>query len=103
MSKDHDNGYNSVACYKNCLNIWCLTPFSTVCHLYRGGQRTYPCFPSVLLTSTPHNILSKSVAAFPHNYCQNNDSGERGMNPVAMTMSSSPARNRLSNEAGRLL
>ena len=34
----------------------------------------------VLLTSTTHNILSKTLAAFQM------DSGERGMNPVAMTI-----------------
>ena len=50
----------------------CLTPFATVFQLYHGGQWTYPCFHGVLLSSTPHNILSKPLAAFPHNYCQNN-------------------------------
>ena len=44
----------------------------TVFQLYRGGQCTYPCFPGVLLTSTHHNILSKQLAAFPHNHCRNN-------------------------------
>ena len=34
---------------------------STVFQLYRGGQCAYPRFPGVLLTSTPHNILSKST------------------------------------------
>ena len=32
-------------------------------------QCTYPCFPGILLTSTPHNILSMPLAAFPHNNC----------------------------------
>jgi hypothetical protein len=41
-------------------------------HLHHGGQCTYPCFPGVLLTSTPHNILSKPLAAFPHNHYRNN-------------------------------
>ena len=40
-----------------------LTPFSTVYQLYRA----YPCFPGIILTSTPYNILSKPPAAFPHN------------------------------------
>ena len=44
-------------------------PFSTVVQLYHGGQCTYPCFPGVLLTSTP---LSKLLAAFPHYHFQNN-------------------------------
>ena len=59
-------------------------PFSTVFQLYCGGQCTYSCFPGVLLTSTPHNIISKPLAAFPHNHCRNG--GERGMNTVAVTI-----------------
>ena len=42
---------------------------STVFQLYRGCQCTYPCFPGVLLTSVPHSILSKPLAAFPNNLC----------------------------------
>ena len=62
-------------------------PFSTVCQLNSSGQCTYPCFPGVLLISTLHNILSKPLAAFPHNHCRNNgQSGKRGMNPAAMTI-----------------
>ena len=47
-----------------------LMLFSTVFHLYRGSQCTYPCFPGVLLTSTLHKILSKPLLAFPHNQCR---------------------------------
>ena len=36
-----------------------LTPFSRVFQVDHGGQCTYPCCPGVILTSTPHNILSK--------------------------------------------
>ena len=43
-----------------------LTPFLTVFQSYHGDQCTYQCFPGVLLTSTPHNILPKLLAAFPH-------------------------------------
>ena len=42
-------------------------------------------FLSAILTNTPHNILSKLLDAFLHNLCQM-DSGERGKNPVAMTI-----------------
>ena len=58
-----------------------LMTFSTVFQLYRSRQCTYPCFSEVLLTSTLHNILSKPLAAF-----ETMNSGERGMNPVAMTI-----------------
>ena len=40
----------------------------------------------IVIAITPHNILSKPLAAFPHNHCQTTDSGERGINPVAMTI-----------------
>ena len=55
-----------------CLIVQCVTPFSTAFQLYRRGQCTYPCFCGVLLTSTPRNILSMPLAAFPNNYCRNN-------------------------------
>ena len=48
-----------------------LTLLSTLFQLYRSGQSTYPCFPGFLLTSTPHSILSKPLAAFQHNQCRN--------------------------------
>ena len=34
--------------------------------LYHCGQCTYPSFPGVCLTSTPHNILPQPLAAFLH-------------------------------------
>ena len=66
---------------------WCLTAFSTVFQLYHGGQCTYTCFPRVLLTSTPHNILSifPSHRLLSHKtIVETTDSSERGMNPVTM-------------------
>ena len=59
---------------------------STVSHLYHGGQFTYPCFPWVLCTSTPHNILSKPLTALPRNHCRNSGQGWERNNPVAMTI-----------------
>ena len=52
------------------------------------------CFPGVLLTSTPLNILSKSLAAFPLN--KTTDSGERGIDPVALTIINPRKEHRLS-------
>ena len=63
-----------------------LTHFSTLFKLYRSGHSTYQCFPGILFTSAPHNILFKPLAAFPHNIVDTMESGERGMNPVAMTI-----------------
>ena len=55
--------------YNSLLIVWCLTQCSTVFQLHRSSLCTYPCFAGVLLTSTSHSILSKPVAAFPHNHC----------------------------------
>ena len=46
--------------------------FRPIVHLSRGGQCTYPCIPGVILTRTPHNILSKPLAALPNNHSQKN-------------------------------
>ena len=40
--------------------------------LYGDVQCTYPCFPGVFSTGTPHNILSKPLPSFPQNHCRNN-------------------------------
>ena len=37
------------------------------------------------LIITPHNVLAKPLAAFPHSHCRNNSS-ERGMNSVTVTI-----------------
>ena len=51
-------------------------PFSTVFQLCRSRKCTYPCFPGVLLTSTPHSIPSKPLAALVlHNHCGNSSRG----------------------------
>ena len=52
----------------------CWKPLLTLFQLYLGCQCNYPCFPGIVI-STPHNILSKSLAAFPHNHCR--DHGQR--------------------------
>ena len=69
------------------LLVWCLTPLLPVIQLYRGGQCTYPCFPGVLLTNTTHNILATGSLLSHITIVEATDSGERGMNPVAMTIS----------------
>ena len=52
--------------------------------MYRGGLCTFPCIPGVLINSTPHNILSKPLPAFPHRLTnvETMDSGEKGMDTV---------------------
>ena len=50
------------------LITWRLKPFSTLFPLYHGCLCTYPCTPGIPLTSTPPNIFSKPLAAFPHNH-----------------------------------
>ena len=59
----------------DCLIVWCFTPYLSVFQLYHGSQCTYPYFPGVLLTGTPHNIPTKPLAAFPNNQCRNNGQG----------------------------
>ena len=59
----------------SCLIVLCFnTVFNSISVVswQPVSQYTYPFFPGVLLTSTPHNILSKPLAAFPHNHCWNN-------------------------------
>ena len=46
--------------------------FNSISVIYRSGQGTYPCFPGVPSTSILHNILTKSLAAFPRNHSRNN-------------------------------
>ena len=48
-------------------------------------QCAYPCFPGVILTCTPHNILPSHWLLFHVIIVETMDSGERIMNPVAMT------------------
>ena len=60
---------------------------STVFKLYLGGQCTYPCFPGVLLASTPHNILPSHWLLSHITIVDTMDGGERGMNPVVMNKS----------------
>ena len=49
-------------------------PFSTVFEAYDSSQCNYPCFSEVLLTSAPHNIHSKPLAAaIPHNHCRSSE------------------------------
>ena len=58
---------------KTCTDIIGCIVFNAVLNrfqLFPGGQCTYPCLSGVLLISTQHNILSKTLAAFPHNHCR---------------------------------
>ena len=72
--------------FKSCLLLMCQNEYLWSKGLYHGGQCTYPCFPGILLTVTPHSILSKPLAAFPQTIAETMDSNERGMNLLAMTI-----------------
>ena len=68
------------------LILWCLTPFPTLFQLYRDGKCTYPCFPGALSPVLP-TIFFPSHWLLSHiTIVETTDSGERGMNPVAMTI-----------------
>ena len=72
---------------KNNLNCWLidlgLTPFSTIFQSYHGDKFTYSCVSWFSHTSTPHNILSKQLAAFQQTVKQ--PIGERQVTQVTMT------------------
>ena len=55
-------------------------------HVCYGGQCTYPCFPAVLLINTPYSTLRSHCLLSHITIVEPMDSGERGMNPVAMTI-----------------
>ena len=76
-------GYTSCVFLSGSLMIlWCLMQFSTVFRLYHGSQCTYQCFPAVL-----HTIFFPSHGLLSHiTIVELTDRGERGMNPVAMTI-----------------
>ena len=59
--------------------------FNAVCNSMSVRSRR-PVRLSMLSWGTPHNILSKPQAAFPHIIVETTESRERGMNPVAMTV-----------------
>ena len=62
-------------------------PFSTVFHLYRGVPvHLSMLFYSCLTSTTPHNILFKPPAGSPITIVETMDSGEKGMDLVAMTI-----------------
>ena len=67
--------------------VWHVTPFSTVFQLYHCSQCTYPYFPGILLSMVPHTIFLPSHRLLSHiNIVKTIHSGERGINPVEMTI-----------------
>ena len=62
-------------------------PFSTLLQIMTTSAPIIAFCPGVLSTSIPHNILFKPLATFPHNMItETMCCGERGMNPIAMTI-----------------
>ena len=59
--------------------------FSTKFQLYCGGQCTYLCFPTVLLTVIRTLFFPGHWLISHISIVETTNSGERGMNPVAMT------------------
>ena len=55
-----------------CLIVWCLTPSQQYFIYIAAASAPIHAFLESFLTSTLQNILSKPLAAFPHNSCQNN-------------------------------
>ena len=51
--------------------VWCITQLQFFSYILAGSALIH-AFLNFFLTSTPHNILSKVLAAFPHNHCRNN-------------------------------
>ena len=60
--------------------------FSTVFHLYLGSYCTYPCFSGVLLTSNLRNNYPSHRLLSYITIVKTMHSGDRGKNPVAMTI-----------------
>ena len=54
------------------LIVWRLTPFFKSISAVSRDAVHLTMLSGVVLTSTPHNILSKPLSAFPHNTCRNN-------------------------------
>ena len=74
---------------KGFFSFWSVNPvyvWYRFKHIESNKQCTYPCFPGVLLTSTPHNILSKPLVFSQITSVKTMDSTETGMNPVTMTI-----------------
>ena len=63
-----------------------IVAISTLFQLYCSCQGTYPCFPGVLFTSA-HTVFFPCHWLLSHTtIVQTKDSGERGMNPITMTI-----------------
>ena len=60
--------------------------FNAVFQLCHGNQHTYPCFPGVLVTITPHTFCPINWLLSHIIIVETMDSGGREMNSVAMTI-----------------
>ena len=60
---------NNVSCGRDMTEILLKAAENTIESII---QSTYPCFPGIFYTSSPHNILSKPLATFPHSHRRNN-------------------------------
>ena len=68
------------------MTVWCLTLFSKLSQLYRGGQFILSMIPGASFTGVHTITFPSHWQLFHVAIVETIDSGERGMNPVAMSI-----------------
>ena len=68
------------------IDLMVFTQFQLFPHYMAAASAHIHAFLESLFASNPHCILSKPLTAFPHTTVETKESGESGINPVAMTI-----------------
>ena len=63
---------NKFCCRRLIVDLWLLTPFQQYFSYITEASAPIHAFLELFLTSTTHNVLSKTLTAFPDNHRQNN-------------------------------